>query len=140
MDELSPDAEAGMKVRRSVLGSAYVDAALQNATDFNVAFQQLVTQFCWGSVWTRDGLPGRTRSLLNIAMLTALNRPHELAMHVRGALNNDCTPDEIAETLLQAAVYCGIPAGVDSFRVAAQIVDEARAASEQAPAGEQAQG
>jgi 4-carboxymuconolactone decarboxylase len=116
-------AEAGLGIRRTVLGPDYVDSALRGATDFNRPLQELVTEFCWGAVWTRPGLPLQTRSLLNVAMLTALNRPHELALHVRGALNNGCTPEEIRETLLQTVIYCGVPAGVDAFRVASKVIN-----------------
>jgi 4-carboxymuconolactone decarboxylase len=116
-------AEAGLGIRRTVLGPDYVDSALRGATDFNRPLQELVTEYCWGAVWTRPGLPLQTRSLLNVAMLTALNRPHELALHVRGALNNGCTPEEIRETLLQTVIYCGVPAGVDAFRVASKVIN-----------------
>lgn len=114
----------GLKVRKEVLGEEYVEKALANVDDFNRPMQELVTEYCWGTIWTRDGLPRKTRSLLNLAMLTALNRPHEVKAHVRGALNNDCTRDEIMETLLQAAVYCGVPAGIDSFRTAKAVFAE----------------
>ena len=117
--------EDGLRVRREVLGSEYVDRALENATEFTEPVQQLVTEYCWGAVWTRDGIDRKTRSLLNVGMLTALNRPHELAAHVRGALNNGCSAVEIREVLLQAAVYCGLPAALDSFRVAERTLDEA---------------
>jgi 4-carboxymuconolactone decarboxylase len=114
----------GLKVRREVLGDSYVDKAINSATDFNRPMQELVTEYCWGTIWTRDGLPKKTRSLLNLAMLTALNRPHEVKAHVRGAVNNGCTKDEIMETFLQAAIYCGVPAGIDSFRTAKEVFDE----------------
>jgi len=116
--------DKGLQVRREVLGADYVDAALKNADAFNMPLQELVTEYCWGEVWTRPGLDRRTRSLLNLAMLTALNRPHELALHVRGAINNGVTRDEIAEVLLQAAIYCGVPAAVDAFRVARDTLKE----------------
>lgn len=116
--------EKGLKVRREVLGEEYVDKALNNVDDFNRPMQELVTEYCWGSIWTRDGLPRKTRSLLNLAMLTALNRPHEVRAHVLGAINNGCTREEIMETLLQAAVYCGVPAGIDSFRTAKAVFAE----------------
>jgi 4-carboxymuconolactone decarboxylase len=115
----------GLAVRRRVLGSRYVDEALRNADDFTRPLQELVTEYCWGAVWTRPGLPRKTRSLLNLAMLTALNRPHEVRLHVRGALRNGCTREEIMETLLQAAIYCGVPAAIDSFRVAREVLAEA---------------
>jgi len=115
--------EEGLRVRREVLGAEYVDKAVASATDFNREFQELVTEYCWGKVWTRPGLDRKTRSLLNIAMLTALNRPHEVALHVRGALNNGCTRDDIKEVLLQTAIYCGVPAAVDSFRIAREVLE-----------------
>ncbi len=110
--------EHAMKVRREVLGDAHVDASLRAADDFTRPLQELVTQYCWGDVWHRPGLDLRTRSFLNLAMLTALNRPHELRLHVRGALNNGLTKAEIGEVFLQAAVSCGVPASLDSYRVA----------------------
>ena len=115
--------EEGLRVRREVLGAEYVDKAVASATDCNREFQELVTEYCWGKVWTRPGLDRKTRSLINIAMLTALNRPHEVALHVRGALNNGCTRDDINEFLLQTAIYCGVPAAVDSFRVAREVLE-----------------
>ena len=108
----------GLKIRRAVLGAKYVDNATKTADDFNRPMQELVTEYCWGTIWTRDGLSRKTRSLLNLAMITALNRPHELKAHVLGAINNGCTKDEIMETFLQTAVYCGVPAAIDSFRIA----------------------
>jgi 4-carboxymuconolactone decarboxylase len=120
--------EQGLAVRREVLGEEYVDRALAGATPFAKPIQQLVTEYCWGAVWTRPGLDRRTRSLINVAMLTALNRPHELAGHVRGALRNGCSEEEIQEVLLQAAIYCGMPAGLDAFRVAASVLEETAAA------------
>lgn len=116
--------EQGLKTRREVLGSTYVDASIQNATEFNIELQHLVTQYCWGDVWNRPGLERKTRSLLNLAMITALNRPHELKLHVRGAINNGLTKEEIKEVFLQAAIYCGVPAAIDSFRVAAEVLNE----------------
>jgi 4-carboxymuconolactone decarboxylase len=113
--------DAGMKTRREVLGDAYVDSAIANADDFNMAIQTLVTQYCWGEVWNRPGLDRRTRSLVNLAMLAALNRPHELKLHVRGALNNGVTKEEIREVFLQTGVYAGIPAAIDGFRVAREV-------------------
>jgi 4-carboxymuconolactone decarboxylase len=118
----------GLATRREVLGPEYVDAALDGATAFSRPLQELVTEYCWGTVWSRPGLDRRTRSLINLAMLTALNRPHELAGHVRGALRNGCSEEEIQEVLLQAAVYCGMPAGLDAFRVAEKVLEEARTA------------
>jgi 4-carboxymuconolactone decarboxylase len=116
--------DEGLEIRREVLGDAYVDRALAAADDFNGPMQELVTEYCWGAVWRRPGLDRRTRSLLNLAMLSALNRAHELRVHVAGALRNGCTPEEIREVLLQVAVYCGVPAGVDAFRVAREVLAE----------------
>jgi 4-carboxymuconolactone decarboxylase len=118
---------AGLAVRRRVLGAKYVDEALRGADDFTRPLQELVTEYCWGAVWTRPGLPRRTRSLINLAMLTALNRPHELRLHVRGALRNGCTRQEIMEVLLQTAIYCGVPAAIESFRVAREALADAGA-------------
>jgi 4-carboxymuconolactone decarboxylase len=116
--------DQGLQTRREVLGAEYVDAAIRNADDFNRPMQELVTQYCWGDVWNRPGLDRRTRSLLNLAMLTALNRPHEIKLHVRGAINNGVTKDEIKEVFLQAAIYCGVPAAIDSFRTAREVFSE----------------
>lgn len=116
--------DKGLKTRREVLGSDYVDASIKNATDFNIDMQELVTQYCWGDVWNRPGLERKTRSFLNLAMITALNRPHELKLHVRGAINNGLTKDEIKEVFLQASIYCGVPAAIDSFRVASEVFKE----------------
>jgi 4-carboxymuconolactone decarboxylase len=116
--------ERGLQTRREVLGAEYVDRALDGASEFAAPLQELVTEYCWGAVWSRPGLDRRTRSLINLAMLTALNRSHELGTHVRGAVNNGCSEEEIRETLLQAAVYCGMPAGMESFRVAEQVLRE----------------
>jgi 4-carboxymuconolactone decarboxylase len=116
--------DKGLKTRREVLGSEYVDNSIRNADDFNMPMQELVTQYCWGDVWNRPGLDRRTRSFLNLAMLTALNRPHELRLHVRGAINNGLTKEEIKEVFLQSAIYCGVPAAIDSFRVAKEVFKE----------------
>lgn len=116
--------DRGLKTRREVLGAEYVDASIANADDFNRPMQELVTQFAWGEVWNRPGLDRRTRSLLNLAMITALNRPHELELHVRGAVNNGVTKDEMREVFLQTAVYCGMPAALDSFRIARKVLKE----------------
>lgn len=122
---LNPDLfEQGLATRREVLGSAYVDQALQSADAFSLPLQAFVTQYAWGDVWNRPGLPRRDRSLLVLAMLTALNRPHELKLHLRGALNNGVSREEIREVFLQAAVYCGAPAAMDSFRVARELFAE----------------
>ena len=116
--------DKGLKTRREVLGNEYVDASIKNADDFNMEMQELVTQYAWGDIWNRPGLDRRTRSFLNLAMLTALNRPHEIRLHVRGAINNGLTKDEIKEVFLQAAIYCGMPAAIDSFRVARDVFKE----------------
>ena len=110
--------EQGMAVRRAVLGEEWVDAAMSQANDFTRPLQELITEYAWGTIWTRPGLPRKTRSLIVLAMLTALNRSHELRGHVRGAIANGCSREEIQEVLLQATVYCGAPAGVEAFRVA----------------------
>lgn len=110
--------ERGRQIRTTVLGADYVQRAAANADDFSQPLQDLVTEYCWGAVWGRDGLPLKTRSMLNLAMIAVLNRPQELATHIRGALNNGVTRDEIREIFLQVGVYAGIPAAVDSFRVA----------------------
>ncbi|MEH7387597.1 4-carboxymuconolactone decarboxylase [Bacillus sp. JJ1521] len=114
----------GLEIRRSVLGAEYVDSSIQNADDFNMPMQELVTQYCWGEVWGREGLDRKTRSIINLAMITALNRPHELKLHVRGAINNGLTKDDIKEVFLQTAIYCGVPAAIDSFRTAKEVFVE----------------
>ena len=116
--------EKGLSIRRDVLGAEFVDNAFATADDFNRPLQELVTQYCWGEIWGRPGLDRKTRSLLNLAMLSALNRPHEIKMHVRGALKNGVTKEEIKEVFLQVAIYCGVPAAVDSFRVAREVFKE----------------
>jgi 4-carboxymuconolactone decarboxylase len=117
--------QAGLEMRREVLGAEHVDRSLANATEFGKPMQELVTEYCWGEVWTRPGLSPRERSLLNIGMLTALNRNEELKLHVRGALNNGCSTEQIQEVLLQTAIYCGVPAAIAAFRVAQSVLDEA---------------
>ena len=117
--------EKGLSIRRDVLGADYVDNAIKSADDFNRPLQELVTEYCWGAVWGRPGLPKKTRSMLNLAMLTALNRPHELKLHIRGALKNGVTREEIMEVLLQTGIYCGVPAAVDAFRTARETFKEA---------------
>jgi 4-carboxymuconolactone decarboxylase len=114
----------GMAIRRQVLGDAYVDKALETVNDFNRDFQQMITEYCWGNLWGREGLSHKQRSLNNLCLLAALNRSEELAAHVRGALRNGCTVDEIRETLMQVAVYAGVPAGVEAFRVAGRVLAE----------------
>ncbi|MFU2016206.1 4-carboxymuconolactone decarboxylase [Peribacillus butanolivorans] len=113
--------KAGLEVRREVLGADYVDNSINNANDFNIDLQKLVTEYCWGEVWTRPGISRKTRSIINIAMITALNRPHELKLHIQGAITNGVTKEEIKEVLLQTAIYCGVPAAIDSFRVAQEV-------------------
>jgi 4-carboxymuconolactone decarboxylase len=112
----------GMAIRRKVLGDAYVDKALESVDDFNRDFQRMITEYCWGNIWGREALSHKQRSLNNLCLLAALNRSQELATHVRGALRNGCTVDEIRETLMQVAVYAGVPAGVEAFRVAGQVL------------------
>lgn len=116
--------ERGLQARREVLGDAHVEKSLAQASEFTRPIQELVTEYCWGEVWTRDGLERKTRSMINLAMLTALNRSHELAVHVRGALNNGVTEAEIQEVLLQTAIYVGVPAALESFRVAERVIGE----------------
>lgn len=116
--------ETGLAVRRAVLGTDFVDRALSNADDFTLPLQRLVTEYCWGAVWSREELSKKTRSMLNLAMLAVLNRPHELKTHVRGALRNGVSKTEIREILLQVAIYGGVPAAVDSFRVAREALAE----------------
>jgi 4-carboxymuconolactone decarboxylase len=116
--------EAGLAVRKAVLGAEYVEKSLRSADSFTQEMQELVTEYCWGEIWTRPGLDRRTRSFLNLAMLTALNRPHEIKLHVLGALNNGLTRDEIKEVFLQSAIYCGVPAALDAQRVAKEVFAE----------------
>ncbi|AOI96222.1 MULTISPECIES: 4-carboxymuconolactone decarboxylase [Burkholderia] len=116
--------EAGMKVRRAVLGDAHVDRSIQNRTEVTDEFQNLITRYAWGEIWTREGLPRHTRSLLTIAMMVALNRGEELALHLRAARNNGVTRDEIKEVLLQTAIYCGVPAANSAFHLADKIFKE----------------
>ena len=116
--------EAGLAVRRAVLGPEHVDNSLRSADDFTRPMQELVTEYCWGEIWARPGLDRRTRSFINLAMLTALNRPHEIKLHVRGALNNGLTKEELMEVFLQSAIYCGVPAALDAMRVAKEVIAE----------------
>jgi 4-carboxymuconolactone decarboxylase len=116
--------EKGMTVRRAVLGDAHVDRTLKNKNAFNQDFQDLLTRYAWGEIWTRAGLPRHTRSLLTVAMLVALNRPDELRMHLRASFNNGVTRDEIKEVLLQAAIYCGMPAANSAFHLAEEVFAE----------------
>lgn len=114
--------QKGLEVRRAVLGTEYVDGSLAKADDFMMAFQRITTEWCWGYAWTREGLDRKTRSMLNLAMLTALSKPVELKLHVKGALANGVTVEEIKEILLHATVYCGIPAGLDAFKAAHEVL------------------
>jgi 4-carboxymuconolactone decarboxylase len=116
--------EKGLKIRREVLGEKHVDKSLAAADDFSRPLQELVTEYCWGEIWSRPGLDRRTRSMINLAMLTALNRPHEVKLHVRAALNNGLSKADIREVFLQAMIYCGVPAAVDSFRIAQEVFKE----------------
>ena len=122
--------ELGLAKRKKVLGAQHVERSLEAASDFTRDVQELVTEYCWGAVWTRDGLDDRTRSMLNLAMLTALNRGHELGVHVRGAITNGVTEQEIKEVLMQTAIYCGVPAALESFRIAESTLSELRAADD----------
>ena len=126
--------ERGNRVRREVLGDAHVDRSMKKATDFTRVVQEYVTASCWGDVWSRPGLDRRTRSLLNLAMLTALNRPHEFTVHIRGALRNGCTEADIQEVLLQTAAYCGAPAALEAFRLAERTIGEVQ---QEAAAGDE---
>jgi 4-carboxymuconolactone decarboxylase len=116
--------DTGLQIRKEVLGAEFVEKSLAAADDFNMPMQRLTTEYCWGAVWGREGLPRTTRSMLNLAMLSILNRPHELKMHLKGALNNGVTKEEIREVLMQVAIYGGIPSGVDAFRVAKETFAE----------------
>ena len=120
--------EKGLAIRKSVIGAEFVDKALATADDFNMPLQELVTEYCWGAVWGREGLEKKTRSLLNIAMLTIMNRQHELKLHIRSSFTNGVTKDEIKEVLLQVAAYAGVPAGIDGFRLAREAFTEMDAA------------
>ena len=116
--------DKGLGVRRKVLGDDYVDAALKNVDDFNQPLQDVLNEYCWGAIWGREGLPLKTRSMLNLAMISVLNRPNELRTHVKAALTNGVTRDEIRELFLQVAIYAGVPAAVDSFRIAREAFTE----------------
>ena len=122
MDKTTHD--KGLEIRKAVMGEAFVTNALKNVDDFNKPFQELVTEYCWGAIWGREELPRKTRSMLNLAMLSILNRPNELRAHLKGALTNGVTRSEIREVLMQVAIYAGVPAGVDSFRIAREVVAE----------------
>jgi 4-carboxymuconolactone decarboxylase len=116
--------ERGLEIRTATLGKDYVEKSLKAADDFNRPFQELVTEYCWGAIWGREGLPRKTRSMLNLALLCALNRPHELRMHLLGAFNNGVTIEEVQEIFMHVAIYVGVPAGVDAFRVAREVLAE----------------
>lgn len=116
--------DKGLEIRKSVVGADYVERSLEAANGFNMPFQELVTSYCWGEIWGRPGLEKSTRSILNIAMLCALNRPHELRLHLRGAVNNGVTAEEIQEILLQVAIYCGVPAALEGFKIATEVLQE----------------
>lgn len=116
--------DLGLSIRKKVVGEEYVNKSMASADDFNRDFQNLVTEYCWGAVWGRDGLDHRTRSLINLSMIATLNRPHELKLHVTGALRNGVTPDEIREVFMQVAIYAGVPAAIDSFRIAREAIEE----------------
>ena len=122
MDKTTYD--KGLEIRKAVMGEAFVTNALKNADDFNKPFQELVTEYCWGAIWGREELPHKTRSMLSLAMLSILNRPNELRAHLKGALTNGVTRSEIREVLMQVAIYAGVPAGVDSFRIAREVFAE----------------
>ena len=113
--------DKGLKIRKEVLGAEFVENAFKTADDFSRPMQDLATEYCWGYVWGREGLDKRTRSLLNLAMIATLNRPHELRLHIAGALRNGVTREEIREVFMQVAIYAGVPAGVDSFRAAKEV-------------------
>jgi 4-carboxymuconolactone decarboxylase len=116
--------DKGLEIRTAVLGKDYVEASMKSADDFNRPFQELVTEYCWGAAWGGEGLSRKTRSMLNIAMISILNRPHELKLHVKGALRNGVTKDEIREVMTQVAIYAGVPCGVDAFRIAREAFKE----------------
>ncbi len=116
--------EKGLATRKAVLGDEYVDNSLSKATDFTQTFQEFVTTYCWNDCWNRPGLEKKTRSIINLAMLCALNRPNELKVHVRGAVNNGVSKDEMKEIFLQVGVYCGVPASLEAFKIAQEVFDD----------------
>lgn len=122
--QVSERFERGLKTRREVLGGGYVDAAVNKATEYNWPMQELVTEYCWDEIWNRPGLDRKYRSILNLGMISALNRPHELKLHVRGAINNGLTKEELREIFMQVAIYCGVPAAIDSFRLAQEVFED----------------
>ena len=121
--------EHGLEIRKAVLGADYVEKDIAAADDFDMPLKRLMTEYCWGAIWGREGLSHKTRSLVNVAMISTLNRHHELSMHVKGAISNGCTKEEIREVLLQVAVYAGLPAALDSFRVAKEALGELEGAT-----------
>jgi 4-carboxymuconolactone decarboxylase len=123
----NPQFKKGLTVRREVLGAEYVDKSVQQVDDFMKPMQKMTTEWCWGEIWTRPLLDRKTRSIINLAMLSALNRPNEIRLHVRGALNNGLSIAEIQEVLLQVCIYCGVPAALDSFKVAKEVIDQVEA-------------
>ncbi len=128
-DAPRPLYDTGLAIRKEVIGAAYVEKALANADDFSRPLQEMVTEYCWGNIWGRPGLERKTRSLLNIAMLSALNRGHELKLHVKGALTNGATREEIQEVILQVGVYCGVPVALETSRIAQEAFRELDAAA-----------
>jgi len=114
----------GLEIRKAVVGAEYVEKSIANADSFNLPMQELVTEYCWGAVWGREDLPRKTRSMLNLAMISVLNRPHELKLHINGALRNGVTREEIREVFMQVAIYAVVPAAIDSFRIAREVFDE----------------
>ncbi len=113
----------GLEIRKAVVGAEYVDKSLASADEFTMPLQELVTEYCWGAVWGREDLPRKTRSMLNLAMISILNRPHELKLHINGALRNGVTREEIREVFLQVGIYAGVPAAIDSFRIAREVFE-----------------
>ena len=120
--------QRGLATRKAVLGAEYVEKSIAEADDFSWPMQQLTTEYCWDEIWNRPGLDRRSRSLLNLGMISALNRPHELRLHVRGAINNGIPPAELQEVFLQVAIYCGVPAALDSLRNAREVLKEMKLA------------
>jgi 4-carboxymuconolactone decarboxylase len=118
--------EDGLAIRREVLGTEHVNRSLEQSSEFARPIQELVTEYCWGTVWSREGLDKKTRSMINIAMLTAMNRSHELSVHIKGALHNGVTESEIQEILLQCAIYVGVPAALESFRITENAINESK--------------
>ncbi|MDA7947261.1 MAG: carboxymuconolactone decarboxylase family protein [Hyphomicrobiaceae bacterium] len=123
-EQQDPLFKQGLEIRKSVLGDDYVEKSIASADDLTEDLQRHVTRHCWGAIWSRPGLDKRTRSFLNLSMIAALNRPHELKLHIRGALNNGVTREEIREVFLQVGAYCGAPAAIDSFRLAREVFEE----------------